>query len=157
MYSLKRPLKTAYNKTANRLTQCKSLPLSADTTFPCGRAARKENTSVSVLSLYKSIWDFTLSAVTELQTWPTLLRSFVEAVRLSRGGHESDAIQCSQVQNCSTSECIYHKPQCCTAVLLFSSLFWGGSADPDMIETIFFPYNLRLSFSFCSLSSDIQN
>lgn len=33
----------------------------------------------------------------------------------------------------------------CTAVLLFSSLFWGGSADPDrLLETIFFPYNLSI-------------
>lgn len=44
----------------------------------------------------------------------------------------------------------------CTAVLLLSTLFWGGSADPDrLLESIFFSYNL--SISFCSLSSDVQN
>lgn len=36
----------------------------------------------------------------------------------------------------------------CT-VLLFSSLFWGGSADPKrLLETIFFPCNLSISFFF---------
>lgn len=86
---------------------------------------------VSVLSSYKSIWDFapSLSAVTELQTRPTLLRSFVAAVRLSRGGHESDAIQCSQVQNCSTSECLYHKPQCLHCCSPFFPHFFGAEGE----------------------------
>lgn len=41
----------------------------------------------------------------------------------------------------------------CTAVLLFSSLFWGGSADPNrLLETIFFPCNLSISFFLFVLS-----